>query len=148
MITIDPSKGIDLKFKVNLTGTTFEQLSAWASVEPVNTDVVFQIPASIENGVLMLKSTLENVNLQTTGNLKIKVQHGSNLHDVWATDYNVVEKVQIVLEQIQEVKETKVVKEQPKVETVETTNPIEDKEVQEVVTEKVIEKIVSFKDFK
>lgn len=139
MIQIDPSQGISLKFKVNVTGATLEQLSAWANIEPANSDVSYQIPASIENGVLTLKSTLENIVISEKGQIKIKMQHGTNLHDVWNSDYQAVEKVQIVLEQIREEKKV----EQPK--PIKVVTNVEEKKVEKPVTkieEKKVEKPV------
>lgn len=138
MIQIDPSSGLNLRFKVNLTGTTFEQINAWANIEPSNSDVSYQIPASIIDGVLVLKSSLEDVNVSENGQIKIKVQHGNNLHEVWNSEYKTVEKVQIVLEQIKE--ERKVVekkKEEPKKEI----KVLEKKEIKKVEQQKVVEKV-------
>lgn len=122
MIKIDLNTGLDLKFKVNLTGTTFEQLSAWAAVEPKDGSVVYQIPVTIENGVLSLKSDFKDIKLDESGQIKIQMQHGDTLHNVWSSEYATEKKIEIVLEQIVEAK-------------------VEKKEEKKVIkTEKVVEK--------
>ena len=102
MLNLDPAIGLNLKFKINLTGTTYEQLTSWANIEPGDSDVSYQVPAQIVDGVLIVKSPLDNLNIGSNGNIKIKAQHGSNLLEVWSSEYKAVEKVQIILEQIEE----------------------------------------------
>jgi len=157
MLQIDPSQGLNLKFKMNVTGAALEQLNAWANIEPANNaEVSYQIPAAIENGVLVLKSTLENISIGEKGNLKIKVQNGSNLYDVWNSEYTALEKVQIVLEQIREEKKIEDVKKEEKkvtpiVEKAKVTKAQpkkEEKKEVEKVEETKVEKVFKFRDFK